>query len=313
MDTAKNVIDTTAVKFSELHQANGFIDLATILPFHDHYRIWDTTVIHPYHYDLRNMQDTVMLVLAEHGECGFFPPVLATVGRAADVTSGFGPRVSPRYRYVKRGKRGRVRRFTGYASRYHYGIDLKLHTGDSVYAAFDGLVRISQYNSGYGHCVIIRHYNGLETVYGHLSERMVSPGDVVKAGDIIGLGGSTGHSTGPHLHFETRFKGEPIDPSKIINFTSDTAAKFYTLKTDTLLVTNEMFNYKAKAKTVNYTKGAASSRSNRVSHTSYYTIRRGDSLSRIAINHNTTINRLCQLNRISRETKLQLGQKLKVR
>jgi murein DD-endopeptidase MepM/ murein hydrolase activator NlpD/LysM repeat protein len=102
--------------------------------------------------------------------------------------------------------------------KFHQGIDIDLRTGDSVFSAFDGIVRYAQFNnSGYGNCVVVRHLNGLETVYGHLSKLLVSPNQFVKAGNTIGLGGSTGRSTGPHLHFEIRYKDFSFDPLLIID------------------------------------------------------------------------------------------------
>lgn len=110
----------------------------------------------------------------------------------------------------------------GYRPRFrriHKGIDLGLHVGDTVRAAFDGKVRICRYERrGYGYYVVIRHDNGMETVCGHLSKFIVKPDDRVKAGDPIALGGNTGRSTGPHLHFETRYMGLPINPADIIDF-----------------------------------------------------------------------------------------------
>lgn len=103
--------------------------------------------------------------------------------------------------------------------RYHKGVDLKVYIGDTVRSAFDGVVRIVRYEpNGYGKYVVIRHYNGLETVYGHLSKHLVHVNDSVKAGDPIGLGGNTGRSTGSHLHFETRLLGEAINPELLFDF-----------------------------------------------------------------------------------------------
>ena len=103
--------------------------------------------------------------------------------------------------------------------RMHRGIDLGLHMGDTILAAFDGKVRLTKFErGGYGFYVIIRHDNGLETVYGHLSRFLVRPYQTVKAGTPIALGGSSGRSTGPHLHFETRFMGMAINPSTIFDF-----------------------------------------------------------------------------------------------
>ncbi|WP_297058253.1 M23 family metallopeptidase [uncultured Duncaniella sp.] len=118
--------------------------------------------------------------------------------------------------------KGRVTSNYGYRSRFrrmHKGIDLGLHVGDTVRAAFSGKVRLTKYErKGYGYYVVMRHPNGLETVYGHLSRFLVKPDQVVKAGDPIALGGNTGRSTGPHLHFETRFMGIAINPAAIIDF-----------------------------------------------------------------------------------------------
>ncbi len=115
--------------------------------------------------------------------------------------------------------------------RQHHGIDLHLNTGNNVYAAFDGIVRYAQYNkSGFGNCVVIRHLNGLETVYAHLSRIHVPLNGFVKSGDIIGLGGNTGRSQGPHLHFEVRYKDFSIDPEWLIDLSGQQ------LKVDTLRV-----------------------------------------------------------------------------
>lgn len=107
--------------------------------------------------------------------------------------------------------------------RMHKGVDLKIQRNDTIYAAFDGKVRLTAYErKGYGYYIIIRHPNGLETVYGHLNKHLVKPDQVVRAGDPIALGGSTGRSTGPHLHFETRFMGYAINPAAIFDFENQT-------------------------------------------------------------------------------------------
>jgi len=112
----------------------------------------------------------------------------------------------------------------------HTGIDVKVYMGDTIHAAFDGKVRVVKYEpSGYGKYVVIRHNNGLETVYGHLSAQLVHPNQFVRAGQPIGLGGSTGHSTGTHLHFETRFLGIAINPALMFDFAhQDVTADYYT-------------------------------------------------------------------------------------
>lgn len=106
-------------------------------------------------------------------------------------------------------------------TKYHYGIDLGGENGDPIYSAFDGVVRYAHYNNGgYGNLVVIRHYNGLETYYAHLSKIHVKSGIRIKAGEIIGEMGSTGHSTGNHLHFEMRILGYPINPEYLFSFSS---------------------------------------------------------------------------------------------
>jgi murein DD-endopeptidase MepM/ murein hydrolase activator NlpD len=127
---------------------------------------------------------------------------------------------------------------SGYAWRWgrpHTGLDIGLNTGDPIHAAFDGVVRIARYNGGYGNMVLIRHYNNLETLYGHMSELKVKVGQVVKAGDVIGLGGSTGHSTGPHLHFECRCMYACFDPEWIVDLNS------YKLKTKIIKLNKSYF------------------------------------------------------------------------
>lgn len=103
--------------------------------------------------------------------------------------------------------------------RNHNGVDIKAYLGDTIRAAFDGKVRVVKYDkNGYGKVIVIRHYNGLETIYGHLSKQIVKVNDEVKVGQAIGLAGNTGRSTGTHLHFETRFCGVAINPLEIFSF-----------------------------------------------------------------------------------------------
>ncbi|MDQ3073184.1 MAG: M23 family metallopeptidase [Bacteroidota bacterium] len=274
VDTVKNLIDTTGVNANQMYQSGELFDLISILPFHDHYLSWDTTDIHPDQYSMVQMKDTVMLVLADHGDCAFVAPV------AGFVTSPFGPRTQ---------------------TRYHYGIDLKLDIGDTVMSAFDGVVRISQWSESYGHTVVVRHYNGLETLYAHLSERKVVPGQVVRAGELVGLGGNTGRSSGPHLHFEMRYLGKPINPEQLVTFTDSTQ---YILKQDTLTLCHADFQYIQDFKV---------SAQRYIQQTKYYTIRSGDTLSEIAERNRTTVTRLCQLNNMSRNTILRPGRKIRVK
>lgn len=114
--------------------------------------------------------------------------------------------------------------------RQHKGVDIKVYIGDTIRAAWNGQVRVVKYNAnGYGNFVVIRHKNGLETYYGHLSKQLVKANQLVKAGDPIGLGGNTGRSTGSHLHFETRLCGYAIDPLLLFDFVAqDITDDFYT-------------------------------------------------------------------------------------
>lgn len=131
--------------------------------------------------------------------------------------------------------------------RLHAGLDIKVYLGDTIRAAFDGKVRIVKYNAkGYGYYVVIRHPNGLETLYGHLSKQLVKEDQIVRAGDVIGLGGNTGRSFGSHLHFETRLLGQPIDPAFMFDFVNqDVTNDFYTVVKP---MTNGNTNVMANAK-----------------------------------------------------------------
>lgn len=207
----------------------------------------------------------------------------------------------------------------GYRRRFrrmHKGVDLKVQIGDTIYAAFDGRVRLTKNEGrrkGYGLYVVIRHTNQLETVYGHLSKFLVEPGTDVKAGDPIALGGNTGKSTGPHLHFETRYMGYAINPAAIFDFKSHVA------HTDTYTFTKKTYmdarDYTPGAAA--YASAAASSTSTKSSSgkssASYYTIRRGDTLSRIASRHGTSVRNLCRLNGLTTTSKLSIGKKIRLK
>ena len=234
-------------------------DSLALIPAYDLYCEWNTERIHPYKEDLRNMKDTVPLVLV-YDSCDFVPPY---VGRKS---SDFGYR---RYRY-------------------HYGVDVKLYRGEQVKAAFEGVVRIAQYDGDYGRVVVLRHENGLETLYAHLSKLKVKEGDKVEAGDLVGLGGNTGRSTGSHLHFEIRYKGEPINPNTIIEWETGYLCQ------DTLMLNKEHFQYLIE-----------------VRKRKYHKIRSGDTLSGIARRYGTSVRNLCRLNGIRSTTTLRIGRTLR--
>lgn len=234
-------------------------DSLSYIPAYDTYCSWNPKRVHPYSYNLTDMKDTVFIPLA-YDSCSFVAPF---VGRK---TSDFGYR---RYRH-------------------HYGVDIKLYVGDEVQCAFEGVVRVSHYDRDYGNVVVVRHPNGLETLYAHLSKLEVREGDWLEAGDIVGLGGSTGRSTGSHLHFEVRYKGEPINPNDIIDWNTGT------LLSDVLYLNADHFAY---LKEIRMRK--------------YYKIRSGDTLSGIARRYGTSVSNLCKLNNIRSNTTLRIGQTLR--
>ncbi|MEY3746412.1 MAG: hypothetical protein RIQ76_953 [Pseudomonadota bacterium] len=199
----------------------------------------------------------------------------------------------------------------GYRSgRHHSGIDLDLETGDTVRTCWSGKVRYAKYNDGgFGNLVIVRHYNGLETFYAHLSKLIVVPDQDVKAGDVLGLGGNTGRSYGAHLHFEVRFYDASINPEEVIDFNKKEC------KDENLMVHKGLFRPGAKP-TDAEEHGETQSETLQAIQTSqrkYYKVRSGDTLSQIASRNNTTISKICQLNGIRPTTTLQIGRSLRIK
>ena len=180
--------------------------------------------------------------------------------------------------------------------RMHNGIDVKVYIGDTIRSAFSGKVRMVKYERrGYGKYVVIRHDNGLETIYGHLSKQLVNEDQYVEAGEVIGLGGNTGRSTGSHLHFETRFLGQAINPALLFDFE----------KQDIVADSYMFMKGKNRYRRSNSSAVAAGG------DIQYYKVRRGDSLSRISKKTGVSIDRLCKLNGITRRTTLRINQVLK--
>lgn len=249
-------------------------------------KYWDTKTLFPYReVDMSRMPSSVLIDLI-------------------DSTSTFRcPYVGKAHPHGKYGPRRR---------RQHQGIDLPLRMGDPIYATFSGRVRISEYNrGGYGNLVIIRHDNGLETYYGHLSERLVEPDQWVEAGQIVGLGGSTGRSTGPHLHFETRYYGQSFDPERLIDFERGVLCR------EVFLLKKSFFSIHSKAgqdfedeiaNEEQDKKEAAEKAAMR-----YHKIRSGDTLGAIARKYGTTVTNICRMNGIKSTTTLRIGRTLRVR
>lgn len=215
--------------------------------------------------------------------------------------------------------------------RQHQGVDLPLKTGDPVYAAFSGKVRLSKYYSGYGNLIILRHENGLETFYAHLSKREVEVGEWVEAGQEIGLGGSTGRSTGAHLHFETRYMGYAFDPEWLIDFESGTLRhRLFTLKREYLNATSRYVpesddeeidiydgdrkNYATQDSIAAAQKAAEEKAAAEKAAAQYYKVRSGDTLSGIAKKYGTTVNKIINLNPgLTTRTTLRIGRSIRVK
>lgn len=269
--TKKTVTDTIPFVIDE-DEMSDYNDSIISFPSSDLYCGWDTINTHSAKFDIESLKDdTKEIALYDKNSCGYVHPF------SGNVTSGFGPR-----------KR-----------RFHYGADIDLETGDAVGSAFDGKVRIAKKSKSYGSVVVIRHSNGLETYYAHLSKINVEVGQEVYAGEIIGLGGNTGHSRGSHLHFEVRYLGHPINPTEIISFTDQK------LVADTFCISKKTFNYVCEAK-----KAAGKTYAN--SKNKIHIVKKGDTLYAIARKYKTTPKELSKKNRIKSTQVLRLGQKIKL-
>ena len=224
--------------------------------------------------DVSEMQDTIWLCVLDSGFLEYKIP--------------FEGRITSRYGW----RRGRN----------HNGIDIDLETGDTIRAAFDGKIRYSQFHDrGFGNLLIIRHYNGLETYYGHCSKLLVAPDQEVKAGDPIGLGGNTGRSTGSHLHFEVRFYDNPINPEIIFDFKEKRVK-------DNLLVHRGIFRPGSSSSSVSHSSSYSVDKSS-----STHKVRSGDTLGKIAGMYGTSVSKLCSLNKMKDTDILHIGQVLRVK
>ena len=232
---------------------------------YEYFASWDSKKIDIYDFDPKGFLDSVSIRLynPSHGSLWSMPL------RDSRLSSEFG-----------------LRRF-----RFHHGVDLRLTTGDDVYSAFDGIVRMASYDRyGYGHFVLIRHRNGLETLYGHLSKMLVDVGQEVRSGDVIGYGGSTGRSTGPHLHFEVRFKGLSINPNDVFDFA------IHTLRQSNFTVSSRHFEHILK-----------------MNEAIVHRVRNGENLSVIARRYGVSVSHITRMNRISTTAVLRVGMGLKIR
>lgn len=221
--------------------------------------------------------------------------------------------------------------------RMHKGLDIKVYTGDTIRAAFDGKVRMAQYEAnGYGNYVVIRHNNGLETIYGHMSKHLVRENQEVKAGTTIGLGGNTGRSTGSHLHFETRLCGVALDPALMFDFKAqDVTADFYTFRKkgnaagrtvaqrntkqaqvkeaveQPEAVENEQASVKTSREATVRSNKQQRTREQRRPKQKNYTVKKGDTLYSIAKRSGMTVDQLCKMNGIKKNSSIKPGQVIK--
>jgi murein DD-endopeptidase MepM/ murein hydrolase activator NlpD len=257
--------------------ANNFYDFSDSLLyiFSDtlFFTLWDTGRVHNVEPKWDALGDSIVLPLLITPQQKYIHPF------HGPVTSKYGPR------------RGR----------FHYGTDVNLNDGDTVVAAFDGFVRFAGVAGGYGNVVVIRHFNGLETLYAHLQDIHVQVDRLIFAGDIIGLGGRTGRSYGAHLHYEIRFRGVALNPQDVVDFEK------FALKSDTLILHNKNFSALASSAT------STTSTTVTTGVPQFHTVRSGDTLGHIAVKYGTTVTNLCNINNIKRDSILRLGQKIRVR
>jgi murein DD-endopeptidase MepM/ murein hydrolase activator NlpD len=245
---------------------------------------WDTNTISPYHsVSLNSIPKTVPIQLVDSLKSYRYP-------FKGYITSRYG-----------------VRRKVN-----HNGIDISLKVGDTICSTFNGIVRYSKATEGgYGSLVIVRHDNGIETYHAHLSKRLVEAGDRVVAGQPIGLGGSSGRSSGPHLHFECRYMGQSFDPERLIDF------KTGNLRRDFLLLKRSYFSINSKYEqdwNGEKTLAEADKTETKVSaEKRYYKVRSGDYLGLIAKRNHTTVSAICRLNGIKADAVLQIGKVLRVK
>lgn len=261
--------DTTTINEGETNIVEVAEELkvdTTWVRIAEYYSVWDSRRVNPYGIDRSSFQDSVPIMLTDSANGRFLHMPI----RRTQVNSRFGPR----------------------GGRFHYGVDLELDTGDSVMSCFDGIVRITGYDhGGWGNYVVVRHYNGIETLYGHLSAILTSTGTLVKAGDLLGWGGSTGRSSGPHLHLEIRYQGNAIDPSSIFDWPT------WNIASNDFILTPDAFEYTRRV----------------ARRVLYHRVRRGDTMLEVARRYGLTLNELARLNGMSTRAQLRAGRRLRVK
>jgi murein DD-endopeptidase MepM/ murein hydrolase activator NlpD len=268
--------ESFVVEIEEENAPEGSEDFVTVASY---YSIWDTQNIDPYDLDAKDLDEPVDIELYNIPSGRNWSNPLSNIKQ----TSPFGPRWG----------------------RLHAGIDLDLETGYPVLSAFDGIVRISGFNyGGYGNYMVVRHYNGLETLYGHLSKRNFEPGQFVKAGDEIGLGGNTGRSTGSHLHFETRYEGNPFNPNNVYDFGKAEPVS------DHILISSRTFDRRLLSLRNEYGSAGDKIRSRKKA---WIKVRSGDTLGSIAQRAGTSTSKLAKINGLRLNSTIRAGRRLRIR
>lgn len=193
--------------------------------------------------------------------------------------------------------------------RPHQGIDIDLVTGDKVVSMLDGIVRFAKYSSGHGKTVVVRHFNGLETTYAHLSHIEVKANDTISKGQYIGKGGNTGKSRGSHLHLVASYKGEYIHPEYLFDFSPTNA-----IRAQELWVTQEWtharFHNSRRVSKVNVLTSEAAALASLMKQQQVYIVKKGDTLYGISRRNNLSISKICNANAIKKTAPLKIGQKL---
>jgi murein DD-endopeptidase MepM/ murein hydrolase activator NlpD len=239
---------------------------------------WDNTVYNPY-------QDTSVKfpLQLKFQDSSYASPI----GKNKVITSRYGWR------------RGRA----------HKGIDIDLVTGDSVYAMFDGIVRLARYNTGHGRTVVIRHFNGLETTYAHLSKYGVRENDTIMKGAYLGKGGVSGNARGSHLHLVVNYKGVSINPEYLFAFNDDNSVRSNELWITKKWTRPSAHNSKRQSN-IELILSEEEALAALEKRNTIYVVKRGDTLSRISARNNVSIASLCKTNAISRNSLIRIGQKL---
>lgn len=281
-------IDEGELQIVEIEDYITFDDPNDMVKVASYYSIWDTHVVDPYGIDPKDFEDVIPIKLYDLNEGRYWNSPLDRT----PITSHFGYR----------------------RNRWHQGTDIDLVTGDPVYSTFDGIVRVAGGHSGWGNTVLVRHYNGLETLYGHLSKILVEPNTLVKAGDKVGLGGNTGRSSGSHLHIEVRYEGNAFDSENIFKYSG--GANGTEILSQELLLDRTFYNYLrgGKSKVIFDLEANEDEEPEpqQLTRKVWVRVKRGDTLSAIAGRNRTTVREICQLNRIRANQALQIGQSIRI-